>query len=196
MFKYLGLLLQFQEDKSNSSPLCIRLGFPCLPQLVISMHMWPCHQIRHGYTYLVVFIGKNAWSHMMQFEILSLALLRMLGVTFCVSKHMFSQCHFSCHHGDEWILCFQYMVLTFWQMQLLIIQLMQILFHRPFLPKEWQQRLRLKQRLCHITAHTLKMISSFYQQRYFDVYTSRWMTSFINVPTWHGQRKALNVLLF
>jgi len=29
-----------------------------------------------------------------------------------------------------------------------------------------------------------------------DVYTSRWMTSFIVVPTWHGQQRVRVVLLF
>lgn len=34
--------------------------------------------------------GESARSHMMQFEILSFPLLRMLGLMFCVSKHNFS----------------------------------------------------------------------------------------------------------
>jgi len=29
-----------------------------------------------------------------------------------------------------------------------------------------------------------------------DVYTIRQTISFINVPTWHGQQRALNILLF
>ncbi len=93
------------KRQKKFSTLHIRLGFPCLARLVISMHMRPCHRIWCGYTYFIVFRGKNAWSHMMQFEFFSIPLLKMLGVMFCANKHMFSQCHFSYHHGDKWILC-------------------------------------------------------------------------------------------
>ncbi len=45
--------------------------------------------------------GESAKSHMMQFEILSPPLLRMLGHMFCISKHIFSRCHFFNHHDDK-----------------------------------------------------------------------------------------------
>jgi hypothetical protein len=61
-------------------------------------------------------MGENALPHMMQFEIILPPLLGMLGSMFCMSKRVFSQHHLSNHHNDEWILCLQHIVFSFWQM--------------------------------------------------------------------------------
>ncbi len=52
------------------------------------------------------FEGKHTTTHDVVQDFLPL-LLGMPSSMFCTSKHMFSQCHLSNNHGNEWILCLQ-----------------------------------------------------------------------------------------
>jgi len=158
-----------------------------------SMHVRPCHRSNMDTRILLCSWRESAQSHMMQFKILSFPLLGMLGSMFCTNKHMFSQCHLSKYHDDKWILCKWY--LHFGTCNHCWPNSCKILFCKPLPFEEWLWQLWFKQTLCQRNWHheddfILVVI------KIFDVYISKQIISFIDVPTWHGQQRALEVTLF